>query len=92
MLTKKPQDVPATSPAAGAAPTPAPAPTPIDDLVTYFEGQYVDLRDAKVNIMTHAFMYGTAVFEGIRAYWNADDGVLYGLKFREHMERIRKNA
>jgi branched-chain amino acid aminotransferase len=86
MLTKKPQDVPATSAA------PAPAPTPLDELITYFEGQYVPLGDAKVNIMTHAFMYGTAVFEGIRAYWNADDGVLYGLKFREHMERIRKNA
>ena len=86
MLTKKPQDVPATSPA------PAPTPTPIDELITYFEGQYVPLGDARVNIMTHAFMYGTAVFEGIRAYWNADDGVLYGLKFREHMERIRKNA
>jgi len=92
MLTKKQQDVPATSPAAGPASTPAPAATPVDDLVTYFEGQYVPLRDARVNIMTHAFMYGTAVFEGIRAYWNADDGVIYGLKFREHMERIRKNA
>jgi branched-chain amino acid aminotransferase len=86
MLTKKPHDVPATSPA------PAPAPTPLDELITYFEGQYVPLGDARVNIMTHAFMYGTAVFEGIRAYWNADDGVLYGLKFREHMARIRKNA
>ena len=42
--------------------------------------------------MTHAFMYGTAVFEGIRAYWNEDQGVLYGLKLREHMERIRRNA
>ena len=30
--------------------------------------------------MTHAFMYGTAVFEGIRAYWNAEQGQLYGLK------------
>jgi branched-chain amino acid aminotransferase len=50
------------------------------------------MRDAKVSIMTHAFMYGTAVFEGIRAYWNEDQGVLYGLKLREHMERIRRNA
>ena len=32
------------------------------------------MRDAKVSIMTHAFMYGTATFEGIRAYWNADQG------------------
>ena len=50
------------------------------------------MRDARVSIMTHAFMYGTAVFEGIRAYWNAEQGVLYGLKLREHMERIRRNA
>ena len=30
--------------------------------------------DAKVSIMTHAFMYGTATFEGIRGYWNAEQG------------------
>jgi branched-chain amino acid aminotransferase len=63
-----------------------------DDLVAYFEGRYVPLKDANVNIMTHAFMYGTATFEGIRAYWNPEQGVLYGLKLREHMERIRRNA
>jgi branched-chain amino acid aminotransferase len=94
MLTKKPLDVPANSPApaASTAEAAAPSPKPIDDLITYFEGEYVALRDARVSIMTHAFMYGTAVFEGIRAYWSAEDGVLYGLKLREHMDRIRKNA
>ena len=50
------------------------------------------MRDAKVSIMTHAFMYGTATFEGIRAYWNADAGRLYGLKVREHVERIRQSC
>ena len=50
------------------------------------------MRDAKVSIMTHAFMYGTAVFEGVRAYWNEEQGTLYGLKIREHVERIRQNA
>jgi branched-chain amino acid aminotransferase len=86
MLTEKPKGAEATKPAThhAAAPT--------DELVAYFEGSYVSLRDANVNIMTHAFMYGTAVFEGIRAYWNEEQGVLYGLKLREHMERIRRNA
>ena len=78
MLSEKPK-----------AATPA---TSTDDLIAYFEGDYVRLGDAKVSIMTHAFMYGTAVFEGIRAYWNADTQTLYGLKLREHMERIRRNA
>ena len=73
-------------------PAAAHAPTPTDGPIAYFEGNYVPLRDANVNIMTHAFMYGTAVFEGIRAYWNEEQGVLYGLKLREHMERIRRNA
>ena len=86
MLTEKTKDAAAPRAAAshGSSQT--------ADLVAYFEGKYVALGDAKVNIMTHAFMYGTAVFEGIRAYWNEDQGVLYGLKLREHMERIRRNA
>jgi branched-chain amino acid aminotransferase len=50
------------------------------------------MKDAKVSIMTHAFMYGTATFEGIRAYWNAEQGKLYGLKIREHVERIRQSC
>jgi branched-chain amino acid aminotransferase len=77
---------------AGATPVDAHEPAPLADLVAYFEGEYVSLGDAKVSVMTHAFMYGTAVFEGIRAYWNEDQGVLYGLKLREHLERIRRNA
>ena len=73
-------------------PSAAPQPRPLDELIAYFEGDYVALRDAKVSIMTHAFMYGTATFEGIRAYWNAEQGQLYGLFLRDHMERIRNSA
>src|SRR4029079_10270392 len=64
----------------------------LDDLIAYFEGDWVPLRDAQVSIMTHAFMYGTATFEGIRGYWNEEEGQLYGLFVREHMERIRNSA
>jgi branched-chain amino acid aminotransferase len=64
----------------------------LDDLVAYFEGDWVALKDARVSIMTHAFMYGTATFEGIRGYWNAEQQTLYGLFIREHLERIRRSA
>ena len=84
MLTK--------APAKSQAAAPAAATPDLDDLICYFEGKYVPLRDAKVSVMTHAFMYGTAVFEGIRAYWNDEQGTLFGLFLREHMERIRRNA
>jgi len=86
MLTEKSDAAPAP------APHHAPKPGALDDLVCYFEGQWVPMRDAKVSIMTHAFMYGTATFEGIRAYWNADQGRLYGLKVREHVERLRQSC
>ncbi len=80
-------------PSASATPETAPAqPRAIEDLIAYFEGEYVPLRDAKVSIMTHAFMYGTATFEGIRGYWNAEQGTLYALFVREHAERIRNSA
>jgi branched-chain amino acid aminotransferase len=70
----------------------APTPGSLDDLICYFEGEWVPMRDAKVSIMTHAFMYGTATFEGIRAYWNPEQNRLYGLKVREHVERIRQSC
>jgi len=61
-------------------------------LICYFRGEFVPLAQANVSIMTHAFLYGTAVFEGIRAYWNAEHEQLYVLKAREHIERIRNSA
>jgi branched-chain amino acid aminotransferase len=42
--------------------------------------------------MTHAFNYGTGVFEGIRGYWNEDDEETYIFRLREHFERFLKNA
>ena len=42
--------------------------------------------------MTHAFMYGTATFEGIRGYWNAEQETLHVLFVREHLARIRNSA
>lgn len=86
MLTENPSDRSATAPAA------ARGSVDLDSLICYFEGAFVPMREARVGIMTHAFMYGTAVFEGIRAYWNEEQGQLYGLKVREHAERIRLNA
>ena len=69
-----------------------PAPRDVGSLTCYFEGEFVPMRDAKISVMTHAFMYGTAVFEGIRAYWNEEQGQLYGLFVQEHMERILRSC
>ncbi|HET9879024.1 MAG TPA: branched-chain amino acid transaminase [Candidatus Limnocylindria bacterium] len=58
----------------------------------FFRGELVPLRDANVNVMTHAFNYGTGVFEGIRAYWNGDQEQLFALDLLPHYERLLRSA
>ncbi|KAA0224119.1 branched chain amino acid aminotransferase, partial [bacterium] len=58
----------------------------------YFQGNVVPLEQAKIGVMTHAFNYGTAVFEGIRGNWNPDDQTVYLFRVREHMERLVQSA
>jgi branched-chain amino acid aminotransferase len=62
------------------------------ELWAFFRGDFVPLRDANINVMTHGFNYGTAVFDGIRAYWNADEEQLFALELIPHYERIRASA
>ena len=74
------------------APTAVTTPDPTTELWAYFRGEFVPLRDANINVMTHAFNYGTAVFEGIRAYWNAEQEQLFALDLVPHYDRIRQSA
>ena len=67
-----------------------PGSRPAGDTVCWFDGQWTPLADAKVGIMTHSFLYGTAVFEGIRAYWNEEQGQLYLLKLRDALPAHRR--
>jgi branched-chain amino acid aminotransferase len=54
----------------------------------YFNGKTVPIEEAKISIMTHAFNYGTGVFEGIRGYWNEDNKQLHIFRLPEHYERF----
>ena len=58
----------------------------------FFKGQIVPIEEANVSIMTHGFNYGTGCFEGIRAYWNGDEGQLYVFRLKEHYERMHRSA
>ena len=60
--------------------------------LAFFEGKIVPIEEAKISIKTNSFHYGTAVFEGIRAYWNGDEEQLYILAGKEHYGRLLKNA
>jgi branched-chain amino acid aminotransferase len=58
----------------------------------FFKGQIVPIEEAQISIMTHAFNYGTGCFEGIRAYWNEQEGQLFVFRLQEHFERMRRSA
>jgi branched-chain amino acid aminotransferase len=62
------------------------------NLVVYFGGEYMPLREARVGILTHALHYGTGVFEGIRAHWDRTGDELFVLRSREHYERWKRNC
>ena len=57
---------------------------------TFFQGKVIKTEDAKVSIMTNALQYGTAVFAGIRGYYNDNNGKPFISVFRikDHYERF----
>ncbi|WP_456401747.1 branched-chain amino acid transaminase [Persephonella sp.] len=57
----------------------------------YFEGKFVPENEAKISIKTNSFHYGTAIFEGIRAYYDKENDKMWGLFFKEHYERLFQN-
>lgn len=62
-----------------------------DEKTTYafFKGNYVPIEEANISIMNHSFMYGTAVFEGIRGYWSEKNDEIYLFRLKEHFERMQ---
>ena len=54
----------------------------------YFQNKFMPVEDAKIGIMTHAFHYGTAIFEGIRGNWNAKKKQTYIFRMKEHYQRL----
>ena len=56
------------------------------DGLIWFNGEWVDWRDARVHVLTHGLHYGSCVFEGERMY----SGQIF--KLREHTERLFYSA
>ncbi|PLW79145.1 branched-chain amino acid aminotransferase [Cohaesibacter celericrescens] len=52
----------------------------------WYNGEYVDWKNAKVHVLTHGLHYGSCVFEGVRAY----GGEIF--KLEEHTDRLFKSA
>ncbi len=72
--------------------TPAATEDRTSELWAFFRGKLVPLADARVSVMTHAFNYGTAGFEGIRGYWNGEEQQRFVLDLIPHFERLKSSG
>jgi len=63
-----------------------------EGILAYFGGRQVPLAEAKISVLTHAFLYGTAVFEGIRGYRSAAGGEVLIFRLREHYQRLERSC
>jgi branched-chain amino acid aminotransferase len=51
-------------------------------------GEIVPLEKATVNVLTPAVLFGANVFEGLVAYWNAEEKEIYCFRFADHFKRL----
>ena len=58
----------------------------------YFQGKIVPYDQAKVGVLTHGFNYGTAIFAGMRAYWNEVQEQLFIFRPHDHFRRLLNSA
>ncbi len=63
-----------------------PAPFNDRDGFIWLDGKMVPWREANIHVLTHALHYGSAVFEGMRAY----GGEIF--KLSDHTQRLRDSA
>lgn len=60
--------------------------------MAYFDGEFVPVSDANVNIQCRALNYGLGCFEGIRAYWRGEDEKLFIFRVEDHYARMLKSC
>ncbi len=60
------------------------------DGLIWFDGEWVDWREAKVHVLTHTLHYGMGVFEGVRAYETLNGAAIFRLE--EHTDRLFNSA
>ena len=46
----------------------------------WYDGEWVDWKDAKTHVLTHTLHYGMGVFEGVRAYHTNEGPAILGWK------------
>lgn len=58
----------------------------------WLNGDIVPVKDAVINVLAPTSQFGANVFEGIRCYWNEEEGQLYGFRLGDHYRRLLQSV
>jgi len=58
----------------------------------WMDGKIVPWDQGRVHVSAETVLRGANIFEGMRAYWNAEEKELYIFKNAEHLRRLRQSA
>ena len=58
----------------------------------FHKGRVVPYSEVKFGVLMHAMNYGTAVFGGLRAYWNEDEKQLFVFRPHDHFRRFLQSS
>lgn len=58
----------------------------------FYDGEIKEESEVTLSIRSKVVNYGLGVFEGIRAYWDAEEKQLYGFMLHAHYKRFLDNA
>ncbi len=54
-------------------------------------GEAVPYADARIHVLAPAITYAATVFEGIRAYWDAERGTMWIFRLDDHLKRLQQS-
>ena len=66
--------------------------TDIANRFIWYNGEILNVNDAKVNILSPTAQFGLNVFEGIRCYWNKEKRQLYAFRLEDHFRRLQRSS
>ncbi|MEL6201828.1 MAG: branched-chain amino acid transaminase [Pseudomonadota bacterium] len=59
--------------------------------IAWLDGKFINWDDCRVHVRSQGGFFGANIFEGLRAYWNADHEQLYVFRLDDHLRRLEQS-
>ena len=66
--------------------------TTVENRLIWYNGEIVNVNDAKINVLAPTSQFGLNVFEGIPCYFNEEQNQLYAFRLDDHYNRLLRSA